>query len=154
MVDTLGLPTIFSTHSATDNQWPELAQLICPEDPQSKASRTKAVIENPAIADWFFYHRVDKFVDAFYAGVLGATDYWMKFEWQNRGSPHAHGLAWLPNAPVVEKLLMCTSPDVLETTKHEIIQYADKIISTINSLHAVSHLSGYYVIVPLRHKPL
>ena len=33
MVDTLGLPTIF-THSAADNQWPELAQFICPEDPE------------------------------------------------------------------------------------------------------------------------
>ena len=30
MVDTLGLPTIFFTHSAADLQWPELAHLICP----------------------------------------------------------------------------------------------------------------------------
>ena len=29
MVDTLGLPTIFFTHSAADLQWPELARLIC-----------------------------------------------------------------------------------------------------------------------------
>lgn len=132
MVDTLGLPTIFFTHSAADNQWPELAPLICPEDPESAASRAKAVIKNPAVADWLFYHRVEKFVDAFYVGVLGATDYWMGFEWQQCGSPHVHGLAWLPNAPDVEKLLTCTSPDELETTKQEIIQYADKVISTIN----------------------
>ena len=32
MVDTLGLPTIFFTHSAADLQWPELAHLICPEE--------------------------------------------------------------------------------------------------------------------------
>ena len=32
MVDTLGLPTIFFTHSAADLQWPELARLISPED--------------------------------------------------------------------------------------------------------------------------
>jgi len=132
MVDTLGLPTIFFTHSAADNQWPELAQLICPEDPESAASRAQAVIENPAVADRFFYHMVEKFVDAFCIGVLGATDYWMRFEWQHRGNPHVHGLAWLPNAPDVEKLLTCTSPDELEITKQEIIQYADKVISTIN----------------------
>jgi len=36
MVDTLGLPTIFFTHSAADLQWPELARLICPEDPESR----------------------------------------------------------------------------------------------------------------------
>ena len=31
MVDTLGLPTIFFTHSAADAQWPELARLVCPK---------------------------------------------------------------------------------------------------------------------------
>lgn len=87
MVDTLGLPTIFFTHSTADLQ-----------DSESRSSRTKAVIENPLIADWFFYHHIQKFVEAFYVGVLGATDYWMRFEWQHRGSPHTHGLAWLPNA--------------------------------------------------------
>ena len=93
MVDTIGLPTIFFTHSAADLQWPELAQFICPQDPQSRASRTNAVIKNPAIADWFFCHRVQKFVETVYVGILGATDYWMRFEWQHRGSPHVHGLA-------------------------------------------------------------
>ena len=56
MVDTLGLPTIFFTHSAADLQWPELARLICPDNPDSRTACTKAVIENPALADWFFYH--------------------------------------------------------------------------------------------------
>ena len=44
MVDTLGLPTIFFTHSAADLQWPELAHLICPDDPDSSTSRSRAVI--------------------------------------------------------------------------------------------------------------
>ena len=30
MVDTLGMPTVFFTHSAADGQWPKLARLICP----------------------------------------------------------------------------------------------------------------------------
>ena len=127
MVDTLGLPTIFFTHSAADLQWPELAHLICP-DPTSKVSRAKAVIENPAVADWFFTHRVQKFIDAYYIGVLGATDYWLRFEWQHRGSPHVHGLAWLPNAPDVERLMSHAD----DAVKDEIIQYADGIVSTIN----------------------
>ena len=130
MVDTLGLPTIFFTHSAADLQWPELARLICPEDPESRSSRTKAVIENPAIADWFFYHRVQKFIEAFYVGVLGATDYWVRFEWQHRGSPHVHGLAWLPNAPDVEKLL--SPSNISDEAKEEIIRYADGLVSTCN----------------------
>ena len=36
MVDTLGLPTIFFTHSAADLQWLELARLICPDNPDSR----------------------------------------------------------------------------------------------------------------------
>ena len=77
MVDTLGLPTIFFTHSAADLQWPALAHLIFPQDSHSSASRIKAVNVNPAITNWFFCHRVQKFVEAFYLGVLKATDYWM-----------------------------------------------------------------------------
>ena len=130
VVDTLGLPTIFFTHRAADLQWPELAQLICLEDPESRSSRTKAVIKNPAIADWLFSHRVQKFGDTFYIGILGVTDYWMRFEWQHRGSPHVHGLAWLPNAPNVEQLL--SSADTFDTVKEELIQHADKIVSTVN----------------------
>ena len=130
MVDTLGLPTIFFTHSAADLQWPELAYLICPEDPNSSASRIQAVNDNPALADWFFCHRVQKFVEVFYLGVLKATDYWMRFEWQHRGSPHVHGVAWLPNAPDVEQLLKST--DNSESVKEEIIQYANKVVTTID----------------------
>ena len=72
MVDTLRLPTIFFTHSATDLQWPELAPLICPQQPDTPSSRIVAVNSNPALADWFFCR---KFVESFYLGVLNATDY-------------------------------------------------------------------------------
>ena len=51
MVDDFGLPTVFFTHSTADNQWPELARILSPDDPTSSSSRSRAVIENPAIAD-------------------------------------------------------------------------------------------------------
>ena len=28
------------------------------------------------------------------------TDYWDRYEWQGRGSPHNHGLYWMANGPV------------------------------------------------------
>ena len=59
MVNSLGLPTVFFTHSAADSQWPELANLICKDDPQNKSKRNEAVITNPAIADWFFFQRIE-----------------------------------------------------------------------------------------------
>ena len=100
MVDTLGFSTVFFAHSAADLQWPELAYL--PGNPDSRNERAKAVIEKPAIAYWFFYHRVMEFVEVLYTGVHGATDHWKRFEWQHRGSSYVHGLAWLLDTPDVE----------------------------------------------------
>ena len=126
MVDTLGFPTVFFAHSAADLQWPELAYL--PRNPDSRNERAKAVIEKPAIAYWFFYHRVMEFIEVLYTGVLGATDHWLRFEWQHRGSSYVHGLAWLPDTPDVEKLGDSTN----KTVEEEILSYADQLVSTIN----------------------
>lgn len=54
MVDTLGLPTVFFTLSAADLQCPELANLYNVTDPGDNAARSRAVVDNPSIADWFF----------------------------------------------------------------------------------------------------
>ena len=70
MVDTLGLPTVFFTHSATDTQCPELANLICEYNPNSKGERIQAVVSNPAIADWFFFQRIKQFLKHFYKDIL------------------------------------------------------------------------------------
>ena len=54
-------------------------------------------------------------------------DYWLRFEWQHRGSPHVHGLAWLGNAPLVNQGV------VQEVSmQQQIAQYVDKIVSTVN----------------------
>ena len=74
MVDTLGMPTIFFTHGAADLQWPELARLFATEYDRSYSQAT-ALIENPALADWFFYYRVQQFIETFYVDILGTTDY-------------------------------------------------------------------------------
>lgn len=129
MVDTLGLPTVFFTHSAADHQWPELAHLLSPEDPDSSSSRSRAVIENPALSDWFFTHRIQKFIKIFYIDIMGASDFWFRFEWQHRGSPHVHGIAWFADAPDIQQV-MATDPD--SSTRQEFIRYVDKIVSTTN----------------------
>lgn len=41
-----------------------------------------------------------------------------------------HRVAWLPNAPDVEQLLKAT--DNIESVKQDIIQYANKAVTTIN----------------------
>ena len=121
----------WSTHSAADLHWPELAYLICPDDPNSTSSRSKALQQNPAIADFFFHQRIVKFVDALYVGILGATDVWLHFEWQHRGSPHVHCLAWLPDAPDVEDV-MASSGSSTDIGRWPLIQHVDKIVCTVN----------------------
>ena len=128
MVDTLGLPTAFFTLSAADLQWPELAHLLNVEEPLSSSARSTAVIENPCLADWFFYHRVVKFMDVFYMGIMGAKDYWLRFEYQHRGSPHIHGIVWLQDAPNVENIMETNDP----SSKQRLIQYIDRTVSTTN----------------------
>ena len=70
MVDALGTPTVFFTHSAADFQWPGLRNLICYQG----SGQREAVIENPAIADWFFFHRIERYVQLFYVDILGASE--------------------------------------------------------------------------------
>ena len=113
-------PLVYPLSSSHTVQLISSGQSWCPDDPDSSTRRSRAVIENPAIADWFFHHRFQKFIDAFYVGVLGVTDYWMRFEWQHRGSPHVHGLAWLPDTPDVEEIL-ASSEDGDDTAKEELI---------------------------------
>ena len=79
-------------------------------------------------------------MDAFYLGVLKATDYWLRFEWKHRGSPHVHGVAWLPNALDVTQLL--ASAEVSETLRQEIIQYA--LSTQLSPVLLTVTLSGQY----------
>ena len=54
--------------------------------------------------------------------------HWVIFEWQHRGSVHAHGLLWMDDCPVssVEELL---SAEGREEEKRELLAYFDKYIS-------------------------
>lgn len=61
---------------------------------------------------------------------MHATDYWLRFEWQHRGSPHVHGLAWLQSAPDIEGAF--TSGPVTPEIKQKFITYIDSIVCTMN----------------------
>ena len=63
-------------------------------------------------------------------GVLGATDYWMRFEWQHRGSPHVHGLVCLSGAPDVEQIV--ASAGGSDAAKDVLIKYVDRTVTTLN----------------------
>jgi len=107
--------------------------------PQTNAARSRAVAENPCMADWFFYRHVIKFMDAFHLDIMGAKDYWLRFEYQHRGSPHVHGVVWLQDAPDAQNILANDNSTSLE----ELITYIDRTVSTTNPavLHDGSNVS-------------
>ena len=88
MVDSLRMSTVSYTHSAA-------GQLLHKSPVQMILTQVAAGnrASAPAISDGFYQHWSEKFIEAFYIDVFGATDYWLWFEWQHRGSTHVHGLA-------------------------------------------------------------
>ena len=125
MVEELGLPTLLVTLSAADLQWPELFEMLGLPEETTHTTRAHALNSNPAAADWLFWRRVQLFMKAYYVDLLGAADYWMRVEYQHRGSPHIHGLVWLPNAPALERLNIDD-----EAEKQRVIAFIDTIVTT------------------------
>ena len=122
MINNLGLPTAFFTHSAADLQWPELHRLLVTDENKSKSAN---LIDNPAIASWFFHEKIQKYIKTFYTDILGAVDFWFRYEWQHRGSVHVHGLVWLKDAPQMERL-KTTDPIARQAAIDEVSVYIIK----------------------------
>ena len=116
MVRQLGIPTWFFTVSAADMQWPDVIQTIARQygtelsdsDVQnlSFADRTMWLRSNPVTAARQFQYRLElMFKDILKSNAhpLGEIiDYVIRIEFQARGSPHAHTLLWVKNAPKLD----------------------------------------------------
>lgn len=133
MVRQIGMPTIFFTLSAADYHWPDLFRLLQPNsNPDSLNDQERRVLmhENPAKVAWFFKERCDIFMREFMMKFFSVKDFWYRYEWQHRGSPHIHGLLWLQDAPD------CSDIGSLDDAlRLRVIQYFDGIVSAwINQL--------------------
>ena len=116
MVRQLGIPTWFFTVSAADMQWPDVIQTIARQfgtelsdndvKELSYAGRTLWLRSNPVTAARQFQYRLEllfKDVLMSTAKPLGnVIDYVIRIEFQARGSPHAHTLIWIKDAPKVD----------------------------------------------------
>lgn len=127
LVSQLGPPTIFFTISCADFHWKNLWRLLGYSDPSQLTSQDKAriITENPLIVSNFFKVRSDVFLKKCFFKHFKVKDYWYRIEYQNRGSPHIHGVAWLPDAPDVRNL--STDED-----KEKARLYFDNLITCIN----------------------
>ena len=136
MIRQLGLPTWFLSLSAADMQWPDVIQTIArqygtiliEEDIKSMSfeEKSKWLRQNPVTAARHFQYRLNAFFQIFLkstAHPLGElVNYAIRIEFQARGSPHAHTILWIKDAPklnvdsndnvcnFIDKYISCSVP--------------------------------------------
>ena len=157
LIEQKGPPTFFWTVSSADTFWPELHKLL-PHTTGTNLdhnSRICAVIDNPHITDWFFYTKLTDWVQHWLYDALGADWHWYRFEYQARGSTHAHGCAKLSSDPDICRLIqkVAAAWNILEEesngtviqqddreqvlkegeeAKAEVLSYCDWLVTTCN----------------------
>ena len=159
MIRQLGIPTWFFTLSAADMQWPDVIQTIARQygtiltDDDMKAisfeEKSKWLRRNPVTAARHFQHHHNTF-QLFLkstAHPLGEpVDYVIRIEFQARGSPHAHTILWIKDAPKLnvnndEEVCVCAASltsmlnATFQTTK-SCPNWSPKFRSTITQPHA------------------
>ena len=117
MLQKLGIPTWFLTLSAADLHWPEMIQAVAAQFGRklsqkdvlkmSIADRSTYLCQNPITGVQMFQHRIEAFFSEYLLSdahpIGNITDYVIKIEFQMRGSPHAHCLLWVKDAPKIDK---------------------------------------------------
>ena len=117
MLHSLGIPTWFLTLSAADLHWPEMIPAVALQlggrlsrdgiMKMSIAQRSTYLQQNPITDVCMFHYRLQSFFSQYLlndAHPLGhITDYVIKIEFQMRGSPHAHCLLWVKDAPKINQ---------------------------------------------------
>ena len=113
MIRQLGTPTWFFTLSAADMKWPDIIQIIAKQYGVSYSDEDVAALSfdeksnwlrrNPVTAARHFQYRLNSFFQDVLkskAKPLGEiVDYAIRVEFQSRGSPHAHCVLWVKDAP-------------------------------------------------------
>ena len=132
MLRTFGTPTWFLTLSPAEFMWPEFMLAVgkkigknwSEEEVLSMDWLTKAEYFrlNPVPVDQMFENRVESFFSDFLmskAEPLGPiSEHIEKIEFQVRGTPHAHCLLWVKDAPKVDK-----------NSDEEVCDFVDKYIN-------------------------
>ena len=119
MIEQVGDPTVFATNSHADTHCPYLHTYILEwarpwlgdqfdeRDPflpgLSESSKYERRVRNlrdfPLPVAEFFHRKTELFIEQIGRAGLGVDHYWVRYEWQSRGSTHAHYFLWLRGAP-------------------------------------------------------
>ncbi|XP_072047335.1 uncharacterized protein [Amphiura filiformis] len=148
MIRQLGIPTFFVTFSAADRRWIEIHNSILktlgkppmtPEEHKNMSwdEHCNIIMSNPVAAAKLFQERLHKFINDVImspANPIGKVkDYFYRTEFQQRGWPHIHMVAWVENAPqmgkdpedevvtFVDRYISCAIPPDTDPELHEIV---------------------------------
>lgn len=130
-IKQLGIFTFFFTLSAADLRWHDTIQAIARQqnenitdqqiDEMSWEEKCTRLKSNPITAARHFQFRLDTLLNQLILAdcrPLGTIEHFFyRIEFQQRGSPHAHGVLWVKN-----------SPDPSKATNNDIITFHDKYI--------------------------
>ena len=114
MIRQLGLPTWFISLSSADTRWADLLKMLAKLNVRVEYSdeqieemtweqKSKLIQKDPVTCTRYFDYRVQEFIKIVLKsshnpiGVI--TDYFYRVEFQQRGSPHIHLIAWIENSP-------------------------------------------------------
>ena len=133
MIRQLGNPTWFSSFSAAETRWSHLLKTLgkivrkkeySNEEIKEMSWEQKSdlIQKDPVTCARNFEHMVQLFIrDVLKSSIMPIgeiTDYFYRVEFQQRGSPHIHGLFWIKNAPQYEK-----------DSNENVVTFVDKFIS-------------------------
>lgn len=106
LVRALGCPDLFGTCSAADLQWDHLIRLSPDYTRWKEATPTDAIRiardflkNNPHIVVDLFYRRLQVLFKTIFGEKFRITDSWIRYEFQGRGSVHAHFFVWIDGLP-------------------------------------------------------
>ncbi|XP_026084957.1 uncharacterized protein LOC113060278 [Carassius auratus] len=155
MIRQLGNPTFFCTFSAAEMRWPEVITAIKAQQGEEVVfseldwtTKCEILRSNPVTVMRMFEKRVDALMNHLLlspAQPIGEVeDYFYRVEFQARGSPHIHLLAWVKGAPefenqsdqvvcdFIDRYITCQLPD--PTTDPELHQIVTEV-----QLHSRKH---------------
>jgi len=156
MIRQLGKPTAFMTLSANEVRWPNLINILQElndyyknvDTPDlNRSMRSTLVNEDPVTCCIYFKKLVDVLMNMLKAkksynpfDKYRVVDYFVRIEFQHRGSPHAHILLWLDNDPkelVSEEMpeTLKTMTDLCSVSKDDLMGYCDEDIVYANNGH-------------------
>ena len=153
----LSIPTWFLTLSAADLHWPEMIHAVAVQFWKKLTQKdvlkmsildgSKYLCQNPITGVQMFKHRLEAFFSEYllsHTHSLGyITDYLIKIEFQIRGSPHAHCLLCIKDAPKIDKDpddVVCTFIDKYITAViPPVTSENEHCIKLMDSLHKHTH---------------